>query len=115
MISVTKATAPTAEEIQSMRRFLARVIRTPPQAIKATGNPATDENSDLLTTDLFPEEVAAGVTYKSLSKTRALEIDSILAGHWPEDLRPDGMPDIERGILMFSHFVAHPLRPHRPT
>jgi len=99
-------TSPAA--ILKMREFLARVVRTAPAAIKITGNPETDENTDLLTANVDPEDKADGVLYASLCKLTAMEIDSILAGHTPGDLLPDGQPDLERGALMFSQFVGNP-------
>jgi hypothetical protein len=68
-------------EIFRMRLFLARVIRTPLAAIKITGNPATDENTDLLG---FYEiegdegEDPGAVTIGILCPLRAIEIDNVL-------------------------------------
>ncbi len=39
---------PTAEKIYDMRLFLARVFRTPLASVKVTGDPVTDENTDIL-------------------------------------------------------------------
>jgi hypothetical protein len=98
----------TEFELERMRIFLARVVIAPPDAIKITGNPETDENTDLLTSRLHPEDASAGVLYASLCKGTALMIDSILAGEI--DLLPSGEPDIERGKAMFREFVAHPVK-----
>lgn len=38
----------SASEIMEVRRFLARVVRTPITSIRLTGDPATDTNGDLV-------------------------------------------------------------------
>ena len=43
-----------------MQVFLSRVISTAPTTIKVTGNPATDENTDLLTARVSHEDKAGG-------------------------------------------------------
>lgn len=96
---------PTPPEVQTMREFLARVVNTPLLGIKITGDPATDENTDLLRS--YQKE-AASVTIEKLCSIKAMEIDSILAGHI--DLLPGGKPDIERGTAMFREFVAQPAK-----
>jgi hypothetical protein len=97
----------TEFEIDRMRIFLARIILTPPAAIKITGNPKTDENTDLLTSKLNAEDLEKGYTSASLCMFKAMTIDSILAGDI--DLLPGGKPDIEKGKAMFRKFVAHPV------
>lgn len=69
-------------EISRMRIFLARVVRTPLAAIKVTGNPATDENTDLLGTYQVDEPEGPGsvtVTKGTLCRIQAIELDSLLA------------------------------------
>jgi hypothetical protein len=68
-------------EILRMRIFLARVVRTPPAAIKITGDPATDENTDLLASYEIVEHEGTGsrtVTFERLCMIRAIELDSLL-------------------------------------
>jgi hypothetical protein len=97
---------PTASEVLEMRQFLTRVIQTAPAEIKVTGNPATDENTDLLkfyrkrtlTNGVVSEEL------ETLGKVGAVEIMSILAG-W-EDRLPDGTADTARGAEMFRDYIA---------
>lgn len=97
------ATDPAA--VLTMRVFLARVVNVPLMSAKVTGDPATDENTDILKSYEVTEEAGATTTtMEKLDTLKALEIDSILAGHI--DRLPDGSPDIARGAAMFSQFVA---------
>lgn len=96
---------PTEDQIQEMREFLARVIRTPLADIKVTGDPATDENTDVLKSYTATEENGnRTTTTEKLCMITAIEIDSILAGDI--DRLPDGTPDLARGAAMFSQYVA---------
>jgi hypothetical protein len=99
---------PTPAEILAMKVFLARVVRITPAAIKITGDPATDENTDLLTA-----KVSEGFTHANLDKLKAVEILCFLEG-WTDTL-PDGSPDIARGAAMYAEFVAHPLQLYPPA
>ena len=89
-----------------MQVFLRRVISTAPTAIKVTGNPATDENTDLLTARVSPEDKAGGAFYATLDKIEAGKILCFLEG-WTDTL-PDGTPNIERGTAMYAQFVSRP-------
>lgn len=97
--------APTEEQIQQMREFLARVIRTPLMAISITGDPATDRNTDLIKSHVTHQTEWQRVTVtEKLCSITAVEIDSILAGDI--DRLPDGSPDLARGASMFVKFVS---------
>jgi hypothetical protein len=95
---------PTPSEFQTMREFLARVITIPLLSIKITGDPATDENTDLLQ---FYQKEADGMTIEKLCAIEAIEIDNILAGEC--DLLPGGKPNTARAAALFREFVAHPV------
>ena len=96
------AETPTAAEVQRMRGFLARVVRTPVSDIKVTGDPATDSNTDILLT--ASEGPSGWKTLKKLDLVRAIEIDNILAGD--TRTRPDGNPDLPTGARMFADYLA---------
>ena len=104
----TKESVPTPTEILAMQVFLSRVISTAPTTIKVTGNPATDENTDLLTARVSPRDKASGAIYATLDKLAAGKILCLLKG-WT-DILPDGSPDIERGAAMYVEFVSRPAR-----
>ena len=104
---------PTPDELLAMQVFLGRVIFTAPGGIKITGDPATDENTDLLTTRVSPEDAAEGVTRATLDKLEAGRILCFLEG-WTDTL-PDGSPDIEQGAAMYAEFVAHPVQLYPPA
>lgn len=91
-----------------MQVFLSRVISTAPTTIKVTGNPATDENTDLLTARVSHEDKAGGAIHATLDKLEAGKILCLLKG-WT-DILPDGSPDIERGAAMYAEFVSRPAR-----
>ena len=79
---ITMNELPHKEQIREMRCFLARVVRTPLAAIKVTGNPATDENTDLLgiyKIDGDEDEDPGAVTIGTLCMSTAIELDSLLA------------------------------------
>lgn len=88
------AAMPSAAEVLEMRRFLARVVRTPLRAIKVTGNPETDENTDLLLSH-------TETSMEKLCPLRACEIDGIVVA------------DPARGAALFDAFLAErrPLYP----
>lgn len=91
------------------RQFLARVVRTTIQAIKITGDPATDENTDLLKSH-SRQTLEDGSTEERVEKLDALlaiEIDCILAGDESDE------EDLARFEALFDAFLAErqPLYP----
>ncbi len=102
----TRESILTPTEILAMQVFLSRVISTAPTAIKVTGNPATDKNTDLLTARVSSRDKAGGAIYATLDKLAAGEILCFLKG-WTDTL-PDGSPNIERGAAMYAEFVSRP-------
>jgi hypothetical protein len=94
-----------AAAVAKLRHFLYRVMMIPIGQIKVTGNPATDENTDILKSYQVTE--AGGlktVTIEKLDAIEAMRIDCILDGTFHP--LPNGVPDIARGAKMFSQFVA---------
>lgn len=101
----TTTTQPTAEQVQEMREFLARVMRFPLTDIRITGDPATDRHADLVKSHTATEtQGIRTTTTEKLCTVTAIEIDSILAGDI--DRLPDGSPDLARGAAMFSQYLA---------
>lgn len=91
--------------ILKIRRFLARLLETPLLSIKVTGDPATDENTDLLESYTVTRD---SVEIVKLCACSAIHIDNILAGDI--DRLPDETPDLAKGAEMFGQFVAHPVK-----
>ncbi len=95
-------TVPSPSEVHEMRKFLARVMRTPLQAI----NLATGENTDLLRRHHARtlEDGQVDTITEKLCSVEAIRIDNILAGH--TDRLPDGTPDLARGAALYAAFLA---------
>jgi hypothetical protein len=86
-------TTPNAAEVLEMRQFLARVMRTSIMEIKVTGDPATDENTDLLASYSKTE------TMLSVEKLDALEAIEI-------DLKLSDPATQSEGATMFRDYLA---------
>jgi hypothetical protein len=84
-----------------MRRFLARVVRTPLFEIRITGDPSHDRNADLVRVD--PDDEAGWVKLCSLE---ACEIDTML----------ENESTVEEGARRFRLFKPphHPEPPRTP-
>ena len=91
--------------VLAMRQFLARVIAVPLVSVRVTGNPAADENTDVLKSYQVTEDAGKRtVILEKLDAVQAMEIDCILAGEL--DRLPNGSPDLARGASMFSQYVS---------
>ena len=91
--------------VSTLRKFLFRVMNTPLASIKVTGDPATDENADLLKSYHITEENGTKTeTLEKLDAIEAMRIDNILDG--TTHRLPNGKPDLVRGADMFTAYVA---------